>query len=90
LGISLWYSNLLPLFLATFLLFSCSKDLKDHNLALPSESIGAAANLTANAAGYCWDDEQNGLAFDSILKPTILGARLIGTPYSVANMQQAA
>lgn len=89
-GTGEWSFSSPVLFLATFLCFSCSKDLKDRSLTVPNATLGAAVNLTANAAGYCWDDEENGLTYDSILKPTILGARLIGTPYSVANMQQAA
>jgi hypothetical protein len=54
----------------------------DANGTMQTEGSGTGA-------GYCWEDSEDGLTFDSILKPTILGARLIGNPYSVANMQQA-
>jgi hypothetical protein len=47
-------------------------------------SLAASASLP-----YCWDDAEDGLAYDSLLKPTVLGARLVGSPYSVATMQQA-
>lgn len=54
----------------------------DANGTIQTEGSG-------NGTGYCWEDSEDGFLLDSILKPTILGARLIGNPYSVANMQQA-
>lgn len=70
---------------------ACKKEtrLEPENL-LSEQSISLSAkSAAASTLPYCWDDAENGLAYDSILKPTILGARLIGLPYAVATMQQA-
>jgi hypothetical protein len=73
------------------ILFSCKKEFKEQELGLkmvdPTE-LQYSAFGTASSA-YCWEDTENGLSDDSILKPTLLGARLLGLPYSVAVMQQA-
>ncbi|RZM23851.1 MAG: hypothetical protein EOO88_24825 [Pedobacter sp.] len=71
---------------------ACKKEIKhlkvenivDEGLALSPTSAAVASSLP-----YCWEDSEDGLAYDSVLKPTILGAKLIGEPYSVAKMQQA-
>lgn len=74
----------------TLVVFSCKKEMKQPADVLPPESIASRTNLTAaSTLPYCWEDAEDGLAYDSILKPTILGARLIGFPYSLAVMRQA-
>jgi hypothetical protein len=78
-------------FTIVFIANACKKETKE----LPDDAStkqSTALRTSSSAAAtfpYCWDDAEDGLAYDSILKPTILGARLIGTPYLVATMQQA-
>lgn len=72
---------------------ACKKEIKQQsdNFSAQKEialQSGLAAVPTASSP-YCREDAEDGLAYDSILKPTVLGARLIGLPYSVATMQQA-
>lgn len=74
---------------------ACKKDLKDTSSKNinADESVSLSPELQSQSSGtgngYCWEDGEDGSVYDSVLKPTILGARLIGNPYSVANMQQA-
>ncbi|MBS4064382.1 MAG: hypothetical protein KGZ74_07460 [Chitinophagaceae bacterium] len=74
---------------------ACKKDLKDTSSKNinADEAVSLSPELQSQSSGtgngYCWEDGEDGSAYDSVLKPTILGARLIGNPYSVANMQQA-
>jgi hypothetical protein len=79
---------LLAFFTIVIITYSCKKETEqpaDPALQQPVASIAAAA-----PSAYCSEDVENGLAFDSILKPTVLGARLLGSPYSVTTMKQAA
>jgi len=71
------------------LLFSCKRDIE---VLKTDTGIWATGSLSAQSlatSSGCVEDQDNGAAYDSLPRPTILGARLVGTPYSVANMQQA-
>ncbi len=72
---------------------ACKKEIKqqqgDSSLQKGPALQSNSAAASAAAAPYCREDVENGSAYDTILKPTILGARLVGLPYSVATMQQA-
>jgi hypothetical protein len=74
------------------LLQACKKELiTTDTLAKDGKnqiSTLSAAN-SGSGNGFCWEDREDGSLADSILKPTILGAKLLGNPYSVANMSQA-
>jgi hypothetical protein len=81
----------LVIFTLITVVFSCKKETEKQPADSSSQKPGTA---NVNAAivipsTYCREDAEDGLAYDSILKPTILGARLIGFPYSVATMTQA-
>ena len=81
-----------PLLTLEFLLtFSSCKKIVDKEIAAPplSEKTNTVEALPVTPNGYCVTDQENVLTADSILKPTILGARLIGLPYAVVTMQQA-
>ncbi len=83
------------IYLFAFLLilqFSCSKDLqKEIQIKSNEEESGAVSSkaLMTLAETSCVEDQQDGSTGDSILQPTILGARLNGSPYSVTTMRQA-
>lgn len=81
---------LLTIFIIISFVFACKKEIKqepkDEPVTLQSQSLSANSTV---ALDYCWDDAEDGSLADSFQKPTILGARLTGFPYSVANMQQA-
>ncbi len=71
-------------------LFSCTKQQtivaqKDDETGLPAPP----AINPGGTAGYCVADQENAYGYDSVLTPTILGAKLNGYPYSVSVMQQA-
>jgi hypothetical protein len=71
---------------------SCKKDFTPSDALAKGDNKQISTLSMANSGsgnGYCWADGEDGNMADSILKPTILGARLLGNPYSVANMSQA-
>ncbi len=70
---------------------ACKKETKKETTEPIDERTTALRTSSAMSvnSSYCWEDAEDGLAYDSILKPTILGARLIDEPYSVATMRQA-
>ncbi len=77
------------------MLFTLAGCKKEKSAALSAsedkiEIMAGAPNALGGSAAYCIEDEENVLAYDSILNQTILGSKLIGLPYSVAVMQQAA
>ncbi len=84
-------------FLTVFVLVmsSCKKiapdKIADKQIAgsklIGKASIANALPVTLN--GFCVSDQEAVSSADSILKPTILGARLIGLPYAVSIMRQA-
>ncbi|MHA4845773.1 hypothetical protein ACX0G7_16485 [Flavitalea antarctica] len=82
------------LFIYINLAWSCEKvinrpDSLTEKPGIQSSNQSLSALSVTNEDDYCYEDREDGFAFDSVLKPTILGAQLIGAPYSVANMQQA-
>lgn len=54
-----------------------------------TETLASTSALPVTTNGYCVTDQEAVSSADSILKPTLLGAQLIGLPYSVSIMQQA-
>jgi hypothetical protein len=86
---------MLVIFIASFT--SCLKD--PGNQTAPNNNEGETTqtdpgNLIDAFGGgpstYCVEDAENGSLHDTIRIPTILGPQLLGQPYSVAVMQQAA
>ncbi len=71
---------------------SCKRDLQEQinakALAATAGTINSESS-TLMPSTTCVEDQDNGIGMDTILTPTILGYRLIGNPYSLANMQQA-
>ncbi len=87
------YFSFLSFIFFPFLLASCKKDITPSNglneQTQKTNSPVWKVQGSGSGTGYCWEDAEDGSVADSVLKPTILGARLIGNPYSVANMSQA-
>jgi hypothetical protein len=79
---------LLAFFTIVVIIYSCKKETEQP--ADPASQQSVASIAAAAPSAYCVEDAENGLAYDSILKPTILGTRLIGSPYSVTTMKLAA
>ena len=85
----------LPAFFFLIIFSGCKKTTLEQTvddpisnvLLLSERSIANSLPVTAN--GYCVTDQEAVSSPDSVLKPTILGAKLTGFPYSVATMQQA-
>lgn len=80
-------------FLLLFTIVSCRKDISgDGNskgeTPLASSTHSTAVSETTNTTA-CMEDFDDGMGYDTILKPTVLGYRLTNHPYSLANMQQA-
>jgi hypothetical protein len=80
------------IFLVMVLGFGCKRDMDHLNHLNTSDLPGASKSGFSNttmASGTCIEDADDGLGYDTILKPTILGYHLVNHPYSLANMQQA-
>ncbi len=75
-----------------FSLASCKKEKFDE-LNKPEDEVamaGASINIFAQSSqAFCREDYESPYTADSILKPTILGNKLNGFPYSVVAMQLA-
>jgi hypothetical protein len=72
---------------------SCKKEkiISEENISKTEVATSVISNaINPPASAYCVSDQESLYIADSILKPTILGAKLNGYPYSVSAMQQAA
>ena len=77
----------------TVVLFSCKKSFTSNEAelqdAMLSSSASSAALASTGTTGYCWEDAEDPNRYDTLPRQTILGAKLLGTPYSLTNMRQA-
>ncbi len=66
---------------------SCKREIEVTQYEKASK---AKTGVQAMSTSSGWvEDQDNGAAYDSLPRPTTLGYRLVNSPYSVANMQQA-
>ncbi|GAB2653341.1 hypothetical protein GCM10027036_03290 [Flavihumibacter cheonanensis] len=83
----------LVLIAAVISLFSCKKEFNasEQFISSSNEVLGSinSTSSSGSTGDYCWEDAENGLQSDSVLKPTILGSKLLGAPYSLVKMKQA-
>lgn len=72
------------------IIISCKKNdfknLSDPNLSASSKTTSSAM---LSLSGFCISDTDDPAAYDSVLKPTILGYHLVNQPYSLTNIRQA-
>lgn len=81
------HTKLTTSFLFSFiLLIGCRKSSVDPGLSEGFDSLMVSSNAVVS---YCIEEKESGVRLDSVLKPTLLGARLVGNPYSLTKMQQA-
>jgi len=75
----------IKIFILMFFLQACKKDFVNEAALLEEQKMQFASvsdqQMIGSGNGYCWEDAEDGSIYDSILKPTILGAQLIGNPY---------
>jgi hypothetical protein len=80
---------LLFLFSLILLFSSCRKEVQEQTKELQEEFITGSPGGGGNT-DFCMDPLENDSNYDSLEYTTVLGNQLIGNPYSVAVMQQAA
>lgn len=84
-------SNFLIAFIFFTFILSCKKTdlpLEGRNATIAS-AMKIQSSQTVLSSGSCIEDVDEGLGYDTVLRPTILGYHLINHPYSLAIMQQA-
>jgi|GEM_PF-3123951 len=68
---------------------SCKKEIQSTDAVVNASSKVEASGEMLLSSGTCNDILEPDWFDDSIQTPTVLGARLLNSPYSVAVMQQA-